>query len=86
MLLHNGRGVPAQDHTPALLYHLPTDAGEQSPLDTTAHAERVASLVALVASYEATKVPQVTSDPHCPPFVPLDSADGKWIGPWCDGF
>ena len=40
----------------------------------------------LRAQYERTKVPQVTGDPACPPFAPLASPEGKWIGPYCDGF
>ena len=35
---------------------------------------------------EEDKVPQLTGDPACPKFAPLDSPEGKWIGPWCDGF
>jgi len=68
-----------------LLYHLPTDAGEHAPVDPTSHAETVRRLTALAAAYEVSKVPQITGDPACPPFAPRDSAEGKWIGPWCDG-
>jgi len=69
-----------------LLYHLPSDEGERAPLDLTKHASVVARLRTLAAYYEATKVPQVSGDPACPPFAPLPSAEGAWIGPWCDGW
>ena len=69
------------------LYHVPTDKGERTPLPLGgANAAVVARLKALRTQYEATKVPQVTGDPACPAFAPLASPQGKWIGPWCDGF
>ena len=72
------------DGDSAALYHLPSDPGEHVPLDLTAHAAAVERLRALAKGYESTKVPQVTGDPDCPSFAPLDSPQGKWIGPWCD--
>ena len=57
-----------------------------APLDLDEHAAVVARLQALRAAYEEDKVPQLTGDPACPKFAPLDSPEGKWIGPWCDGF
>eukprot|EP00908_Phaeocystis_cordata_P008457 Transcript_19134.p1 GENE.Transcript_19134~~Transcript_19134.p1 ORF type:complete len:530 (-),score=182.55 Transcript_19134:868-2400(-) len=70
----------------AALYHLPSDDGERTPLDLDEHDAVVARLQALRAAYEEDKVPQLTGDPACPKFAPLDSPEGKWIGPWCDGF
>ena len=75
-----------REDDPPLLYHLPTDTGERSPLDLTTHAQRVAALKALIREYEETKVPQVSGDPECPKFSPLNSTQGKWIGPYCDDF
>ena len=57
-----------------------------APLDLDEHDAVVARLQALRAAYEEDKVPQLTGDPACPKFAPLDSPEGKWIGPWCDGF
>lgn len=79
------RAAPPASPADTELYFLPTDAGERTPLDASKHADVVAALQALVVQYEATKVPQVTGDPDCPAFSPLDSPQGKWIGPWCDG-
>ena len=64
---------------------MPSDPGERTPLDLTANAAVVTRLRALAKAYEATQVPQVTGDPDCPSFSPLNSPQGKWIGPWCDG-
>ena len=68
-----------------LLYYLPSDAGEHTPLDPSKHADTIERLMALISTYEETKVPQVKGDPKCPPFAPLNSSEGPWIGPWCDG-
>jgi len=68
-----------------LLFYLPDDRGEHHPLDLATHTDVVVKLRALVVEYERTKVPQVTNDPACPDFAPIDGPDGKWIGPWCDG-
>lgn len=67
-----------------LLFYLPSDSGEHQPLDLKRHADVVGRLSALAARYQAGAVPQVTGDPTCPDFAPLDSPEGKWIGPWCD--
>eukprot|EP00316_Scyphosphaera_apsteinii_P004296 CAMPEP_0119310046 /NCGR_PEP_ID=MMETSP1333-20130426/17671_1 /TAXON_ID=418940 /ORGANISM="Scyphosphaera apsteinii, Strain RCC1455" /LENGTH=512 /DNA_ID=CAMNT_0007314163 /DNA_START=26 /DNA_END=1564 /DNA_ORIENTATION=- len=80
-----GKSLVGADSEGLLLYYLPSDASERSPLDPAKNADVVARLQELIESYDKTKVPQVTGDPACPTFTPLDSKEGKWIGPWCDG-
>ena len=38
----------------------------------------------LLRSWQIQQTSDVTGDPACPSFAPLDSKEGKWIGPWCD--
>jgi len=68
-----------------LLFSLPEDVGERNPLDISKNAKIVSRLQNIVNKFEATKVPQASSDPSCPHFAPRDSPKGKWIGPYCDG-
>jgi len=68
-----------------LLFSLPEDVGERSPLDISKNTKILQRLQSIVDKYEATKVPQATGDPSCPHFAAKDSPKGKWIGPYCDG-
>jgi hypothetical protein len=68
-----------------LLFSLPKDVGERTPLDISKNAKVVDRLQSIVDKYEATKVPQAEGDPSCPHFAPRNSPKGPWIGPYCDG-
>ena len=83
-LLEGGGGGGGEDELP-LLFFLPDDRGERSPLPLDAHGQLVDELKQLIRECEATKVPQVQGDPACPKFHPINSTQGKWIGPYCDG-
>jgi len=69
-----------------LLYSLPADPGEHSPLplDDPQNAAIAQRLRTRISEYEHDKVPQQTGDPSCPDFAPRNASQGKWIGPWCD--
>lgn len=76
------------------LYNVTTDPGERDSLPLGEHAAVVQSLQAIVAHYNATKVPQQENDPSCPNYAPRTSAKGPWVrcahawgartpGRWC---
>jgi arylsulfatase A-like enzyme len=66
------------------LYNVYEDPGERAPLAIAFHSDIIKGLQQVVEKYEKTRVPQQGGDPSCPEFAPIDSAKGKWIGPWCD--
>lgn len=64
------------------LFNVTVDPGEHNELPL--NQEVVDRLMEIVVRYNKTKVPQKTGDPSCPKFAPRQSAQGPWLGPWCD--
>merc|ERR1712048_884727 len=75
---------PAPPTVGRLFYWLPGDVRERNPLDDSQYSKVIERLQSSIDAYDATKVPQLRGDPSCPSFAPIDSAKGKWIGPYCD--
>eukprot|EP00438_Fugacium_kawagutii_P030153 Skav235175 [mRNA] locus=scaffold721:218084:219574:- [translate_table: standard] len=71
----------SDDHRPRL-FNLQEDPEEKC--EVTGQEERVREMLSTIHAYLATGVPQQQGDPSCPPFKPHTSAQGPWVGPFCD--
>ncbi|CAK8993557.1 unnamed protein product [Durusdinium trenchii] len=71
----------SEDHRPRL-FNVQEDPSERC--EVSDQEERVRSMLSKIHGYQATAVPQRQGDPRCPPFAPLRSPQGPYLGPWCD--
>lgn len=79
----SGSSLPVPTEPAPAFFDLVQDFAERVNF-TEIPSDAVARLHAIVAKYEASKVPQKTGDPSCSKYSPQTSPQGKWVGPWCD--
>ena len=68
------------DHRPRL-YNVRQDPSEKYEVSDD---ERIRDMVTRMHHYEESAVPEQRPDLSCPEFEPRKSAEGEWLGPWCD--